>query len=129
MNILISLSKTENDINTNSRSKVIGFPIYTLFLRPLKFATDKRLTYLTYLARHREVTDVLLTGGDPLIMKADRLRAYVEPLLEPEFDHIQTIRIGTKSPASWPHRFVDDGDADDILRCSNGSCVPASTWL
>ena len=49
-------------------------------------------------------------------MKADRLRAYVEPLLEPEFDHIQTIRIGTKSPASWPHRFVDDGDADDILR-------------
>jgi KamA family protein len=82
----------------------------------LKFATDKRLTYLTYLARHREVTDVLLTGGDPLIMKADRLRAYVEPLLEPEFDHIQTIRIGTKSPAYWPHRFVDDGDADDILR-------------
>lgn len=82
----------------------------------LKFATDKRLTYLTYLARHREITDVLLTGGDPLIMKTDRLRAYVEPLLEPEFDHIQTIRIGTKSPAYWPHRFVDDADSDELLR-------------
>ncbi|MCL7960290.1 MAG: lysine 2,3-aminomutase [marine benthic group bacterium] len=82
----------------------------------LKFATDKSRTYLSYLARHPEITDVLLTGGDPLIMKADRLRAHVEPLLQPEYDHIQTIRIGTKSPAYWPHRFVDDADSEELLR-------------
>jgi KamA family protein len=82
----------------------------------LKFATDKQFTYLTYLARHREITDVLLTGGDPLIMNTDRLKAYVEPLLDPSFDHVQTIRIGTKSPAYWPHRFVDDLDSDELLR-------------
>ena len=82
----------------------------------LKFATDKQHTHLTYLARHQEITDVLLTGGDPLIMKTDRLKAYLEPLLQPESDHIQTIRIGTKSPAYWPHRFVDDADSDQLLR-------------
>ncbi len=82
----------------------------------LKFKTDRQLSFLAYLARHREITDVLLTGGDPLIMSAERLRAYVEPLLGPAFDHIQTIRIGTKSPAYWPHRFVGDADADELLR-------------
>jgi KamA family protein len=82
----------------------------------LKFATDRQLTHLAYLARHPEITDVLLTGGDPLIMKTGRLEQYIEPLLGPRFDHIRTIRIGTKSPAYWPHRFVEDEDADDLLR-------------
>jgi KamA family protein len=82
----------------------------------LTFATDKDRTFLKYLRRHDEITDVLLTGGDPLIMSAGRLEAYVQPLLEPDFDHIQTIRIGTKSPAYWPFRFVTDGDANDLLR-------------
>lgn len=82
----------------------------------LKFATDKGFTFLDYLRQKTEITDVLLTGGDPLIMSSDRLRAYLEPLLGPEFEHIQTIRIGTKSPAYWPFRFVTDADADDLLR-------------
>ena len=81
-----------------------------------KFATDRELTFLTYLQRHDEITDVLLTGGDPLIMSASRLGTYLEPLLGPGFEHIQTIRIGTKSLACWPFRFVSDGDADDLLR-------------
>jgi L-lysine 2,3-aminomutase len=38
----------------------------------------------------------------------------VEPLLE--MDSLNTIRIGTKSVAYWPHRFVSDKDADDVLR-------------
>ena len=82
----------------------------------LKFATDESRRFQTYLRRHPEVTDVLLTGGDPMIMSARNLAAYIEPLLEPGFDHIQTIRIGTKSVAYWPYRFVTDKDADDVLR-------------
>ncbi len=81
-----------------------------------KFATDKTRLFLTYLREHDEVTDVLITGGDPMIMSAARLAEYVEPLLGAGFEHIQTIRIGTKSVAYWPHRFVSDGDADDVLR-------------
>ena len=81
-----------------------------------KFATDKTRRFLAYLGEHDEVTDVLITGGDPMIMSAARLSAYIEPLLGAGFEHLQTIRIGTKSVAYWPYRFVTDGDADDVLR-------------
>jgi len=44
-----------------------------------------------------------------------RLEEYLLPLLEPEFEHIQTIRIGSKSLSFWPQRFVTDADADELL--------------
>jgi KamA family protein len=69
-----------------------------------------------YLALHREVTSVLITGGDPMIMGAEVLRRYVEPLLQPGMEHLESIRIGSKSLAYWPKRFVTDPDADDTLR-------------
>jgi KamA family protein len=82
----------------------------------LKMATDEMGRVTGYLQAHREVTSVLLTGGDPMIMGASVLRRYVEPLLDPRLDHIESIRIGTKSLAYWPQRFVSDPDADDTLR-------------
>jgi L-lysine 2,3-aminomutase len=82
----------------------------------LKMATDEMSRVTGYLQAHREVTSVLLTGGDPMIMGASVLRRYVEPLLDPRLDHIESIRIGTKSLAYWPQRFVTDPDADDTLR-------------
>ena len=44
------------------------------------------------------------------------LRRYIEPLLDPALEHIESIRIGSKSLAYWPQRFVTDPDADDTLR-------------
>jgi KamA family protein len=82
----------------------------------LKFATRESGMFQEYLRQHQEVTDVLITGGDPMTMKAKHLALYIEPLLGEGFEHIQTIRIGTKSVAYWPYRFVTDEDADDILR-------------
>jgi KamA family protein len=81
----------------------------------LKFATDESKRFQEYLKQHKEVTDVLFTGGDPMVMSYTKLKAYLEPLLEPQFDHINNIRIGTKSLAFWPYRFVTDKDADAIL--------------
>ena len=82
----------------------------------LKFATDESKHYLKYLELTKNVSDVLVTGGDPMIMSAKNLSSYIEPLLEPEYDHIRNIRIGTKSVAYWPYRYVTDRDADDVLR-------------
>lgn len=82
----------------------------------LKMATDDMGRVAEYLAAHREVTSVLITGGDPMIMGTGVLRRYIEPLLRPELDHIESIRIGTKSLSYWPQRFVSDPDADDALR-------------
>ncbi|MGC2781843.1 MAG: lysine 2,3-aminomutase [Bradyrhizobium sp.] len=82
----------------------------------LKFARKDTTDLVAYLKAHPEVTDILITGGDPLVMRAPVLRKYIEPLLSPELEHVQNIRIGTKAVASWPYRFVSDADADDCLR-------------
>ena len=82
----------------------------------LKMATDDMVSVVSYLRAHPEVTSVLITGGDPMIMGSVVLRRYVEPLLTSGLDHIESIRIGTKSLAYWPQRFVTDPDADDTLR-------------
>ncbi len=82
----------------------------------LKMATDETSKITAYLRAHPEVTSVLLTGGDPMIMGAPVLRRYIEPLLDERLGHIESIRIGTKSLAYWPQRFVSDPDADDTLR-------------
>jgi L-lysine 2,3-aminomutase len=73
---------------------------------------------VAYLGEHPEVTSVLITGGDPMIMGEAVLRRYIEPLIDPRngLDHLESIRIGTKSLAYWPQRFVTDPDADATLR-------------
>lgn len=85
-------------------------------LEDLKFETRETTDLVNYLKAHPEVTDVLITGGDPMIMRSKVLRQYIEPLLSPELEHVQNIRIGTKAVAYWPQRFVSDEDADDCLR-------------
>src|SRR5215468_8594346 len=82
----------------------------------LKMATSDIDRIVGYLAAHDEVTSVLVTGGDPMVMGSGVLRRYIEPLLGPDLEHVESIRIGSKSLAYWPHRFVTDPDADDTLR-------------
>jgi KamA family protein len=82
----------------------------------LKFAMKETEWLLKYLRLHKEVTDILFTGGDPMVMTASTLESYIKPLLEPEFAHIHSIRIGTKSLAYYPYRYLTDNDSDDIIR-------------
>jgi L-lysine 2,3-aminomutase len=83
----------------------------------LKMATDDIGVLVAYLGEHPEVTSVLITGGDPMIMGEAVLRRYIGPLIDPRngLDHLESIRIGTKSLAYWPQRFVSDPDADATL--------------
>ncbi|MBN1908149.1 MAG: hypothetical protein JW818_00285, partial [Pirellulales bacterium] len=85
-------------------------------VRDLKQATDESMQYREYLRRHREVTDVIFTGGDPMIMGADVFARHLEPLLTDEFRHLQNIRIGTKALSYWPYRFLSDADSDRLLK-------------
>jgi KamA family protein len=80
----------------------------------LKMATDDIDNLVDYLYKHPEVTSVLITGGDPMIMSEGVLNRYIEPLLS--VDQLESIRIGTKALAYWPQRWVSDPDADDTLR-------------
>lgn len=84
--------------------------------KTLRFAASDADLLHAYLRRHREVSDLLVTGGDPMVMRTRRWEQYLAPLLEPEFEHVQTVRIGTKSLTFWPYRYLSDPDADDLLR-------------
>lgn len=68
-----------------------------------------------YLRRHPEITDVLFSGGDPMVMNANRLEVYVDAMLNSGFSNLKTIRIGTKSLSFWPYRYLTDKDSDRIL--------------
>ena len=85
-------------------------------LEDQKFAMREATLLRDYVEVHPDVSDILFTGGDPLIMKTRVLRRYIEPLLEPgAAPNISTIRLGSKALAYWPHRFVSDDDAEDLL--------------
>ncbi|QFY89860.1 lysine 2,3-aminomutase [Magnetovirga frankeli] len=83
--------------------------------KDLRFAASEVADLHRYLRQNPQVTDLLMTGGDPMVMKTKYLASYLEPLLGPEFDHIVNIRIGTKALTFWPQRFVTDPDADALL--------------
>jgi KamA family protein len=80
----------------------------------LKFANNEAESLVRYVREHPEVRDVLITGGDPMIMRTGIIEQYIRPLLEIESLH--SIRFGTKALAWWPYRFVSDSDADDLMR-------------
>jgi KamA family protein len=82
----------------------------------MRFKAKNSDELVAYLKIKQEVTDLLVTGGDPLVMKTSSLKEYLDPILKPGLAHVQTIRIGTKALSYWPARFVYDCDADDLLR-------------
>ncbi len=84
--------------------------------KAMRFSAREAQELHHYLKQHKDITDLLITGGDPMVMKTHHLADYLDPLLKPELAHIQTVRIGTKSLTFWPQRYVHDKDADALLR-------------
>ena len=82
----------------------------------LKFASKEADNLARYVRENPQVSSVLITGGDPMVMKTSILRRYIDPLLKEDLPNLHSIRIGTKALAYWPHRFVEGEDADEFLR-------------
>lgn len=85
-------------------------------LNDLKFASDDVNRLINYLRKNPSITDLLITGGDPLIMRTSRLKFYIDAILEANLPNLQTIRFGSKSLTYWPYRYLTDKDADELLR-------------
>ncbi len=81
----------------------------------LRMASTDTAELHTYLAEHPAVSDLLVTGGDPMVMKTRHLAALLKPLTEQRFAHVRTVRLGTKALTFWPQRFVNDSDAPELL--------------
>ncbi len=61
---------------------------------------------LEYIRNHPEVNNVLLTGGDPLVLATFKLEKILRALAE--IPHVRIVRIGSKMLAANPFRVIDD---------------------
>lgn len=69
---------------------------------------------IEYIRNHPEITNVLLTGGDPLIMATAKLEPIVAAIRG--IEHVGIIRIGSKMPAFNPYRVLDDPALLEMIR-------------
>jgi len=59
-----------------------------------------------YIRDHKEIRDVLLSGGDPLTLSTERLEEIISKLRE--IPHVEIIRIGTRTPVVLPMRITEE---------------------
>jgi len=84
---------------------------------------------VNYIKDNKQLTDILFTGGDPGVMKTKHWEKYLLPIINNKnCDHLQNIRIGTKSLTYWPYRYTHNDDSKELLKLfefinSNGKHV------
>ena len=81
----------------------------------MKFAMQEGEQLVQYVTEHPEISDVLFTGGDPMIMKAKVFSKYIDTIIESKPQNLKTIRIGTKALSYWPYKFLTDSDSEEML--------------
>ena len=81
----------------------------------MKFAMKEGDDLAQYVKEHPEISDILFTGGDPMIMKASLFATYIDKILDANLSNLKTIRIGTKALSYWPYKFTSDNDAEETL--------------
>lgn len=66
-----------------------------------------------YIADHPEITNVVISGGDPMLLPTDALKRILDSLRN--IPHLNYVRIGTRAPVVYPVRFFED-EVIDVLR-------------
>lgn len=72
---------------------------------------------IEYIKQHEEITNVLLTGGDPLLLSTKKLESIIESIYE--IEHVKIIRIGSKIPAFNPYRILNDASFVEMIKKYN----------
>ncbi|MCS7311920.1 MAG: KamA family radical SAM protein [Acidobacteria bacterium] len=80
------------------RKRILGRPGVATAVRHLETAVD-------YIRRHPEVRDVILSGGDPLVLPTSVLARLLRALRS--IPHVEIIRLGTRVPVTLPMRVWD----------------------
>ncbi|WP_054950534.1 KamA family radical SAM protein [Numidum massiliense] len=84
-----------------------------LFRHDVKEAMSDVEPGLQYISEHPEINNVLLTGGDPLILATKKINMILERLRA--IDHVKIIRIGSKLPVFNPMRIYEDEELLDVI--------------
>ena len=69
---------------------------------------------IDYIAAHDEIRDVLISGGDPLLIPVRRLDEILGRLTA--IPHLDIVRIGTRVPCVWPQKLIEDTELVEVLR-------------
>ncbi len=72
------------------------------------------LPIIDYIKAHREINNVLISGGDALLNHNKILKKYLDEISK--LDHIDFIRLGTRMPVSLPERIYNDPELLEILK-------------
>ncbi|MCK4541598.1 MAG: KamA family radical SAM protein [Spirochaetales bacterium] len=94
---------------------------YCFRKRLMKLSKDEILSRfrgaVSYIRAHEEINNVLLSGGDPLMLPTSVLRKFLEQLQD--INHLHFIRFGTKIITSLPQRILEDDELIDLLKKYN----------
>jgi lysine 2,3-aminomutase len=78
-----------------------------LFGEPPSAGDDRLLEgWVDYLKRHPEIREVILSGGDPLVLETERLERILGAVNA--LPHVELLRIGTRAPVTLPMRVDDE---------------------
>jgi len=67
-----------------------------------------------YIRKHKEINNVLISGGDPLILRTEVINGFLKELSN--ISHLKFIRFGTRVPLVFPDRILEDNSLLDVLR-------------
>lgn len=89
------------------------------FRKRLVGLSDKEISkqfkeVITYIQEHKEINNVLISGGDALLISNHKIKDYLEQLVT--IDHIEFIRFGTRTPVVLPLRIYGDSELKNILK-------------
>lgn len=87
------------------RKRMVGLPNSEVI--------SKFLDAAAYIREHREITNVLITGGDSLILPTETLKVFLEELAQ--IDHLDFIRFGSRIPVVFPQRIIEDRELQKLL--------------
>lgn len=82
-----------------TRKRKVGNPFKAIFKKQILQGID-------YIRAHPEVRDVLLSGGDPLLLSDERLEFILKELKK--IPHVEMIRLGTRVPCTLPQRITPE---------------------
>ncbi len=82
-----------------------NWEIEDVYSRSAILSKAKQEKALDWIAQTPEIVEVLITGGDPLLLSNERIENLLFKLSR--MDHIKRIRIGTRTPVTLPQRITD----------------------
>ncbi len=74
-------------------------------VRPELITDDDRQKALDYIIKNKNIREVILSGGDPLVLSPKKLSHYLNKI--EKIQHIDTIRIHTRVPIAAPEKMTD----------------------